>query len=315
MERNKGLLSLKASDFANLFGASEKEILTHCGEMISGMDFVYRTLGRQERDTLILKVLRYIYSKELTPAGQERLSEWEKGWDENFQQFVASGYDVDTLVPKYYKKDVPVRLCRDFVQPINDDFVLHVTKVFRCWIFKKYLQNVASIYEFGCGPAHHLAFLTTIFPEKKLIGLDWTNASQKIINLLAQHNGWPIRYEYFNFFHPDTNLHMEPNSAVFTFGALEQIGGNHGPFLEFLLEKVPELCVHIEGIHELYNEDYLLDYLALKYHTRRNYLNGFLTRLRQLEKEERIEIIKVHHQQFGNLFDDPHSYVIWKVKK
>ena len=86
-------------------------------------------------------------------------------------------------------------------------------------------------------------------------------------------------------------------------------------FLEFLLKKSPELCVNVEGLSELYEQNYLLDYLALKYHKRRNYLDGFLTRLRELEEEEKIDIIKVHHQQFGNLFDDPHSYVIWKPNK
>ncbi|HHT9159158.1 MAG TPA: hypothetical protein ACFYEH_04780, partial [Candidatus Brocadiaceae bacterium] len=59
---------------------------------------------------------------------------------------------------------------------------------------------------------------------------------------------------------------------------------------------------------------HLLDYLALKFHTKRNYLNAYLTQLRSLESQGKMEIIKVHHQQFG-FYDDPHSYVVWKPKK
>lgn len=172
-----------------------------------------------------------------------------------------------------------------------------------------------SIYEFGCGPASHLAFLATLFPDKKLYGFDWAKSSWEIISLLAHQHGWSILGDYFNFFDPNENLNFEPNSAVFTFGALEQVGPNHGPFLDFLLRKSPELCVNVEGLHELYEQDNLLDYLALKYHKRRNYLYGYLTRLRELEKEGKIKIVKVHRQLFGNLFDYSHSYVIWKPKK
>lgn len=90
------------------------------------------------------------------------------------------------------------------------------------------------------------------------------------------------------------------------------MGNNHGPFLEFLLEKSPEICINVEPLYELYNPGHLLDYIALRYHNYRNYLNGYLSRLQELEAKGQIEILKVHHQRFGNLYNDTHSYVVWR---
>lgn len=314
MRTSKNLLDLRRRDLAKLFGTTEKELAIYCKDQITGFDFRYRKLVGEERDQLILKILKHIDSEELNSAGLQRKMDWEKGWNENLHEFIDSGYDVDKLTPKYFRKSVPVRLNREYVIPICEDFVLNVTKIFRSWLFQRYLQNVDTVYEFGCGSAQHLAFLASLYPQKKLYGYDWARNSQRIIRLLARRYGWSIQGGYFDFFNSDKTLKIKPRSAVLTFGALEQVGKDHESFLKFLIKQSPALCVNVEGLKELYNQDYLLDYLALKYHNRRNYLSGYLTRLRESEKEGKIEIIKVHHQLFGNLFDDPHSYVIWKPK-
>jgi hypothetical protein len=315
MQDSKKIFDLTSRDLAELFGTTEEDIELYCEDQIAGTDFCYRKLENEERDQLILKVLKHIYSEDVAAAGRERRNDWEKGWNENLQEFIDSGYNVDKLVPKYFKKNVPVRLNRDYVIPINQDFVLNVTNVFRNWLFQKYLQEAEIIYEFGCGPAVHLAYLATLYPGKRLFGFDWAKPSQEIIRLLAERYGWSIQGDWFDFFHIDETLKIESNSAVFTFGALEQIGKDHNSFLNFLLKNSPDLCINIEGLHELYDQEYLSDYLAIKYHKKRNYLDGYLTQLKKLESDGKLEIIKIHHQQFGNLFDDPHSYVIWKPKK
>lgn len=313
MHNSKNLSDLTSKDFAELFGATEGEMMAYCGDLIASFDFRYRKLEGEERDQLILKVLKHIDSKELNSAGQQRHLDWEKGWNENLQEFIDSGYDVDKLVPKYFKKNVPVRLNRDYVMLANEDFVLNVTRVFRSWFFQKYLRRFDSIYEFGCGSAHHLVFLAKLYPEKKLYGFDWSKKSQQIIRLLKKRFGWHIQAGYFDFFRPDKSLKIDPHSAFFTFGALEQVGKDHRHFLDFVLSKSPGLCINVESLYELYDDNYLLDYLASRYHARRNYLQGYLSCLKKLEGEGRVKIIKVHHQLFG-VFDDPHSYVIWKPK-
>jgi hypothetical protein len=260
----------------------------------------------------MLSILKRIDAADLQASGEDRQPDWEKGWGENLKEFVNSGYDVEKLVPKYFKKNVPVRLFGDYVQPADPDFVLSCTRLFRAWLFKKYLSSFDVIYEFGCGPATHLAYLADLYPEKELVGLDWASPSQKIIRLLAEHRGWKITGRSFDFFHPDEAVSIKKNSAIFTFGALEQVGTRYESFLEFILRRKPALCINIECLSEFYDEKLLAGYLALKYHRRKNYLDGYLTQLRRLTKQSRAEIIADHHQPFGNIFDDSHSYIVWK---
>ena len=305
-------MKLSVQDLAQLFGTTVEDVQLHCGDLVGSDALNYRKITGEERDQLILQVLNRIINTDLVRAGEDRQPDWERGWRENLEEFVASNYNLELLIPKYFKKNVPARLNLDYVMPVAPDFVFYYTHVFRTWVFKKYLADVKSIYEFGCGPGYHLAYLAQMYPDKNLFGLDWARSSQEILKLLAAHFGWKITGKKFDFFQPDHDVVLAENSGVFTFGALEQIGGRHEKFIEFLLERKPAICVNVECLHELYETDKLLSFLALQYHTKRNYLSGYLTALQKLEKQKRLEIIKVHHQKFGNLFDDPFSFVIWK---
>jgi hypothetical protein len=96
--------------------------------------------------------------------------------------------------------------------------------------------------------------------------------------------------------------------------ALEQIGENFKDFVNFLLEKKPEICIHFEPIDELLDENKLIDSLSIKYFRKRNYLNGFLPYLEQLEKENKIEILNKQRIFSGSYFIEGHSLIVWKVK-
>ena len=299
-------------DVSRLFGGPKNEIVNLCSRELAEADLRYRKLSSPERDALLLGILKRIDSLDLPSAGEERKGDWENGWQENLDDFIQSGHDVAALVPKYFKRNVPVRLLGDYVLPEDPDFVLNFTRLFRTWLFRRYLKDAGSIYEFGCGPASHLAWLAEEFPEKRLYGYDWARPSQAIIKEMASHFGWKVSGGNFNFFAPAADLKMEPQSAVYTFGALEQVGANHEAFLQFLLRAKPSICIHVECIHEFYDERRLSDYLALKYHKRRKYLDGYLTRIREMERAGQAEILNLHHQQFGNLYDDSHSLVVWR---
>lgn len=305
-------LQLGSKEFAALFGIGVEELDECSVELIESLDFRYRKLSRNERDQIVLQIIKELYCEEITVSGEDRKQDWEKGWRENLQAFTKSGYDLDSLIPRYFKKYVPVRLNGDYVMPIGVDFVLNCTKVFRSWLFRKYLKDVESLYEFGCGPGSHLAYLAGLYPDKKLYGLDWAQSSQEILEHLANQFCWSIKGIHFDFFQPDLDFHLAQNSAVLTFGALEQVGDRFETFLQYILYQKPTLCINVECINEFYQQNNLPDFLALQYHRRRNYLSDFLTRLRQLESEQRVKILKAHHQPFGNIYNDTHSYIIWK---
>ncbi|OGV65308.1 MAG: hypothetical protein A2283_05845 [Lentisphaerae bacterium RIFOXYA12_FULL_48_11] len=305
-------MKLTTESFANLFGTNIDDLSRHCGDLIHSAEFTYNKILGEERDRIMLQVLEKIFAPKLARAGEERRPDWEQGWKENLDEYLASGYNLEKLIPKYFKQYVPARLNLEYIMPLSPNFVFAYTHVYRTWIFKKYLSEVDHIYEFGCGPAYHLAYLAQLFPDKELFGLDWATSSQEIIKHLAKQSGWRIKGGQFDFFKPDPAFCLNKNSGVLTFGALEQIGDNHGPFLEHILKNRPSICVNVECLHELYSPDNLLSYLALQYHQKRNYLSGYLTKLQGLEKDKRIKIIRYHYHKFGNLYDDALSYVIWK---
>jgi len=305
---------LEISDFAKLFNTTIEEIQLLCGDIVNNYDFSYNEIGGTEKDELLLEIIKKIDSQSLSSSGTNRKPDWEFGWDENLSEFMKHNYDTQYLIPKYFKKNVPLKLFNKFIMPNSNNFEYNYLMIFRSWLFKKYFSNLDSIYEFGCGSAANLVFLSKLFPDKQLFGYDWALASQKIIDLLQKKLNLNINGGNFDFFSPNRDLNFKKNSGVFTFGALEQTGTNYNEFLNFVLEKKPDLIINVECLNDLYNKNNLLDYLALKYHKKRNYLDHYFKRLKALEKDRRIEIIYHTHHKFSNIFNDTHSFIIWKVK-
>ena len=82
--------------------------------------------------------------------------------------------------------------------------------------------------------------------------------------------------------------------------------------MQFLLDRSPALCLNMEPLCELYDQGNLIDYMSYRYHKQRGYLDGYLTRLKQLEGESRIEIVKIQRVLFGNLYHEGYSFVAWR---
>ena len=306
---------LTLEDFARLFGTTIDDIPDDCRGLIAETDFRYRKLSGDDREKVLLDVLKKIDSGQLTVAGPEKKVIWEKGWSENLQNFLQKKYDINELVPRYYRPGQILRIYRNYVTTHDANFEFNFFKVFRLWLFRKYLKDAESVYEFGCGPGHNLVALAELYPEKKIHGLDWAVASRDLVNKLAEVYGYNITGHLFDMFSPDENLEIPDKSVIMTIGTLEQLGRDYESFLQFLLKKAPMLCLNVEPFCELYDKDHLLDYIAIKYQERRKYLAGYLDRLRQLEGEGEIEILKTQRMLFGSLNYDGWSFVVWKPKR
>ena len=302
-------------DFAQSFGTTIADIPNDCRELIAKTDFRYRTLEGEERDKLLLHVLKKIESDQQIAAALERRATWEKGIAENFQDFIKSGYDLNKLAPKFIRPNQVIRLDRNYIMPSNPNFELDYFSVFRLWLFGKYLKDFESIYEFGCGTGFNLAVLAQLYPEKKLHGLDFVPSSVDLVNKLGEVYNWKMTGHLFNMFSPDENFEIGDNSAVFTIVSIEQLASNFEAFLQFLLKCAPELCIHVEPTIELYDENNLIDYLALKFHRKRGYTEKYLIRLRELEAQNKIEILKVKRLFFGSLYHEGYSHIIWRPRK
>ena len=185
-------------------------------------------------------------------------------------------------------------------------------RVLRQWLMEEFLAGFDSICEFGCGPGHNLVAFAQAYPDKKICGLDWAESAVTLVNNVAETHGLSIRGVQFDMFNPDEGFSLDSGSAVLTMGALEQTGDGYGPFIEFLLSRRPALCLHVEPLCELYGDDALLDYVAVRHHKARGLLGDLLGSLRDLEAQGQAELLRVQRVRFGGLLEEGWSYVVWR---
>lgn len=290
------------------------EVSDSCKILINKFDLTYRELTKQERDSIILNIINVLHD-DIEYAGKHRLEKWENGWYENLE-LLKQEKNVDSLTPKYFNKYDVARWKGDLIKCETEyfDYKLHIILV-DAILHKHVGTNYSNLYEFGCGPAYHLLRFGNFNPNINLIGLDWAKASQNIIkeiNKLKINN--KITGYNFDYFKPDYNIDIAPNSAIFTCASLEQIGDNYKGFIDYLFTKQPELCVHFEPEADLLDKNSLVDKLSIMYFNKRKYLNGLLSYLYQLQDEGKIE---VYHQRLwgGSYFIEGYPAIIWKIKK
>lgn len=305
--------NLTPQDFSKLFGVSSCEFPDYCNKYIQQNDFRFRLVTGKERDSYLLKAIKQVDSGELTISGPEKQTIWEKGWSENLQAFLSTG-DLNELIPKFVRSDSPVRLeGKDYIFPSNPNFETAFVTVLRLLLFSKYFKNIDSVYEFGCGTGLNLVALAKLYPGKKLHGLDWAKASIDILNNLKDYD-FSIEGHLFDMFHPQENELMVPlNSGFLTIGAMEQLGGDYGDFLDFMLSKRPSIVIHVETMYELYDDNKIFDYVAKRYIKARNWLHGYLKKLKEYEENDMIELVKIV-RLFGSFYHDGYSIVVWRPK-
>lgn len=296
-------IKLTEEDFKECF---EPRLSPYIQDKIREYGFIHRDLDIEEQ----YECLRVIWIKlinNITQSGEHRLGEWDKGWEEN----LISG----NIVPKYFGKYNIVRWKRLLVKALSPDYEVNMLYLIVDWLADKYMRDAHAIYEFGCGTGHHLTHVRAVNKNASLYGLDWAESSQQIVNNLAKELGDQNLFsKNFDFFNPDNDFTLASDSIVYTVASLEQTGNRYYTFLDYLLRNKPKLCIHIEPIAELLDNSNLLDYLSIEYFKKRKYLSGFLTTLRQLEKEGRINIIKAQRTYVGSMFIEGYSVVVWEIR-
>jgi len=301
-----------AQDFAALFGLPA--LPPPCAELAARHDFRYEVPARQRRERILAQVAEHVDSDRPTRVGEHRAELWESCWSDNLQKFIDAGCDPEKLVPDFIKPGQPIRLKQDYVIPANPRFELDFFAVCRAFLFDRFFREAQAVYEFGCGSGFNLLALARQQPGKKLCGLDWSRSSNETLNLVGRKLGLDITGRRFDFFQPDFSLELGARAGVLTMCALEQVGARHGAFVDFLLAKRPAICVNMEPLLELYDEANPVDALAIRFHRKRGYLEGFLTRLRRLAGEGRIEILEERRFYFGSIYHEGYSYVAWRPR-
>lgn len=307
--KNFDIRSLGLNEFEASFG---EKLGSYVANRIEKYSFKYVEFSPEEVEGLLIKITETLLNPDLQQSGEHRLDQWESGWGENLELFLSDPKNRDLIVPKYFNKYGAVRWRGRFIRPVSEKFEYQSLAVLQDWLFDKYLRNATSIYEFGCGTGHNLLRARDVNPEARLYGLDWAEASQKIIERIAKHGiDLNIEAKKFDYFNPDESFNLAPNSHVYTVASLEQIGDRWEKFVDYLLKNQPKLCIHIEPIAELLDPTKLNDFLSIAYFKKRKYLSGFLDGLRKLEGQGKITIHRAQRTFIGSLFIEGYSVVVW----
>lgn len=305
---DNSFLSLSPEDFST---SLEKELSPYVKNRIKDYDFKYYEMSYDEHNATILRIVNTLKDDSLVRAGAHRIDQWENGWSQNYDQFEKQA-DHDAIIPGYFNKFNILRWQGKFIKPQSPQFELNMLGIIIDWLADKYMRDVAAVYEFGCGTGHHLKRIREVNKSADIWGLDWVESSQKIIAAFAKTvSDDKLHGHRFDYYNPDYSFDLKENSIVYTVASLEQIGSSHDAFINYLLAKKPKICVHIEPIAELLDEENLLDNLSIEYFKKRNYLSGFLTKLRDLEVEGRVKINRSQRTHIGSLFIEGYSVVVW----
>ena len=303
---------LSTENFAQLLEVATEHLSLPVQNLITSKDLRYQSLSSSELEENLLTILKKLDNNQFSQVGQQRQNIWESAWSEYLQNFSQQEFDLDTLIPRFISANPIVRLHQEYVRAASADFELNFFRALRLYLFQTYLADVSSIYEFGCGSGYNLIDLAHLYPDKKIYGLDWSKSSVEIATLLGENRNLLVKGHLFDFFAPDYSLEIPSNSAVLTMCALEQIGTRHEEFIQFILQKSPQICINMEPIFELYDQNNLVDYVAARYHSSRGYLSGYLPRLKELEIQNKIEILCTQRVYFGSLYHEGYSFIVWR---
>lgn len=299
-------------DFGALFNVSCKELPAAFCEKLYNVDTGYTFANKYELEEYIFNVLKLIYSNNIQRTVEQNLQTWEKGWSENLSFLSQNNVtSVEALKPKYFRESRFLRFNNELIVPDNLNLEYDLFVLSRYIIFSKYLSVYKNIYEFGCGSCQNLLMLSDVFPSKKLYGLDWAEPSIKIAKKLSETLDRNIEAFIFDMLNPSPDIVLKPKSAVITIHSLEQLGQRYDKLLSFIIAARPDIVVNYEPILEFYDEDNLLDYLAILYSRKRKYLSGYLTSLRELEKQNKIEILQAYRPYLGGIIHES-SLIIWR---
>lgn len=303
--------SITVDHWCALLGMSRTQLSPRTVRRIEATHSEHRLLTPAERDEHVFRILQRLADRGVVRNTQENIQAFERGWDENMRLCQEHGVSAETLRPKYVKPHACIRYQRAYVAPRNPYLANDLLGIAVGHYFEKYLGDTQSVYEFGCGTGRFLFELSELFPAKRLVGLDWTYSSQKILGLIAQ-TGRQISGQRFDMLEPSSDVRLVPKVGVVTIGAMEQLGDRFQPFLDYLFGNGPAIIVHLEPIDDFYGDDSICDYMAGLYHRQRKYLSGYLTALRALEKQGRIEILESRRLYFGDPYHESSSCIVWK---
>ena len=302
--------TITTKEFCQLFRCHQSDLPDGFKKKLESINTNYKLATKADIEQYILQILKKINSNSIRRKKDENLATWEKGWTENFEAFKSS-LSEKHLKPKYFRSSSFFRYNKTIIIPENLNIEHELFTAVRYFLFKKYFENFSTVYELGCGSCQNILMLSGLYPQKKIVGLDWSTASKKICDFIAQKKDIRVCGNVFDMLEPDNKLTIEKDSIVFSIHALEQLGKNHRQLISFLRLGKPALIINYEPIVELYDKNNLYDNLALMYSKKRDYLSGYLAQLRNLAKKGKVEILEAYRPYVGGVYHEA-SLIVWR---
>jgi hypothetical protein len=299
------------AEFEKAIGLSAGSLDARTSKLLDDNPILFAPIDDPGQAALQHEIAQQI-AKGFTIVGEHRAGIWRDAWQEQLEKFENSNYDLESLNPKFVADTPVLRWQGRYVEGITGQLELVFLKILRDWLFRTYLPDVDHLYEFGSGSGFNVAAYAGLFEQTPITALDWAPAAIRIAELLRERHGMKVVGRKFDFFAPDRELKLGPQSGVVTMCALEQTGARFGPFLDYLLASKPRRVVHVEPTIELYDSDLPHDRLAIEYHSQRNYLKGLLPALQQLQIDGKIQLMFQRRLKFGSRFHECFSITVWE---
>lgn len=275
----------------------------------------YTPLGPEKAATLIAEADAAIAARKFRVVGDEAgLAVWEKGWREVAELVrAAPKVDIETLKPQYFHLGVPFRFLGQFVHPDTDYFEYYAGIAVRRQLMAHFLEGSRALVELGCGTGINLLLAADLFPEARLAGSDWTQATLDILRALGAAKGRPIAPVLYNMLDQSGRgeLPITRGTDVLTVHALEQLGAHAAEVIRYLIAARPRRCLHIEPILEFYDPKVPFDAVAKRFHLARGYLEGLHPALKAAEAAGQIRILGARRVRLGNGYHEAYSYIAW----
>jgi SAM-dependent methyltransferase len=304
--------NITPADFCAWFRCKESDLGARPLATLRKGDFRWKPAGKDERERYLMNYLPKLKSSWIERDREKNREAWSVGWAESLAEIRAKGPSPLTCRPKYFRGSEFLRLQGDLVVTPNLSLENELLNVTREHLFFKYLADASAIYELGCGSGQNLLLLAEMFPQKKVVGLDWVEPCVEIAGEIGKK--YPnVSGKIFDMTEPDKNLKLPPGAAFVSIHAMEQIGDRHFRLLEWMLSQRPKWVVQHEPILEFYDPANWLDYLAIWYSEKRNYLNGYFTALQKYEQQRVIKIEEAYRPRVGGVFHEA-SVLVWRPK-
>jgi hypothetical protein len=314
-----------------LFGFDTAPYLTSTLKKILGSkELEYSEINADKRLRILNELDQKLNSDTQKISSPQREQKWQNGWNHNLEKFKES-QDISDLQPQYYsapeksvynntlKRETYVyRLFGEFIETNSPTFEIQFSAIFRRVIvekFFKYATSFEEIAEFGCGSCLNIVQIIESYPLSRIHAIDFVSPPLAIAEILGNRYKVDIRTHKIDMRTMDsipTSFH--PN-IIFTFGAIEQLGGRNGSgaWFNWLEKQSGSLVVLIEPTIENYDISSEEDQSAIAFHLKRDYSRGFIGRLYALEARGRLNWIYKQRVSFGSLFIEGYGVAVFQI--